>query len=154
MTRSFDAAPSVGDGEFHNQSRLVAWPFNPAHGHHCRLYQDLLLVCGCPLSTVLFPAAKRQSPVHWKQRHWLCLHLSRSQVASPTLCPRNAPLATNPAVGGVPQSHMYFLPYLVHAALYVLISTARSWSREEKNLKSMKITTLESKRNLIFASIF
>jgi E3 ubiquitin-protein ligase UBR4 len=36
--------------------------------------------------------------------------------------------------GGGPQSNMHFLPYLLHAALYVL-NTTRSWSREEKNLK-------------------
>lgn len=39
--------------------------------------------------------------------------------------------------GGGPQSNINFMPYLLHAALYVL-NTTRSWSREEKNLKGKK----------------
>lgn len=38
--------------------------------------------------------------------------------------------------GGGPQSNINFLPYLLHAALYVL-NTTRSWSREDKNLKGI-----------------
>ncbi len=41
--------------------------------------------------------------------------------------------------GAGPQFNMHFLPYLLHVALYVL-NTTRSSSREEKILKSMKIT--------------
>lgn len=39
--------------------------------------------------------------------------------------------------GGGPQSNMHFLPYLLHAALYVL-NTTRLWNREEKNIKGIR----------------
>lgn len=45
--------------------------------------------------------------------------------------------------GGGPQSNMHFLPYLMHAALYVL-NTTRSWSREEKNLKGIFLTFIST----------
>lgn len=40
--------------------------------------------------------------------------------------------------GGGPQSNMHFLPYLLHAALYVL-NTTRLWNREEKNIKGINL---------------